>query len=159
VGRSGSVYKAWLQAQPEGFLDGVEHAALDPFRGHANAIRDGRPDLTWLRLVRSRGGFDDADDGSRNVVECGAGVGDVQALVLAPIIEPTTSRHGRLLAELGVPSLNRVGPSRPPTGPWGWTACPDEPPPPSRCWHGWWSRPANWTRSGFWRRSYAAKNS
>jgi hypothetical protein len=44
VGRSGSVYKAWLQAQPEGFLDGVEPAALDPFRGHANAIRDGRPD-------------------------------------------------------------------------------------------------------------------
>ena len=28
VGRSGSVYKAWLKAQPDGFVDGVEHAAL-----------------------------------------------------------------------------------------------------------------------------------
>jgi transposase len=44
VGRSGSVYKAWLTAQPEGFIDGVEQAALDPFRGYANAIRDGLPD-------------------------------------------------------------------------------------------------------------------
>ena len=44
VGRSGSVYKAWLKAQPEGFIDGIEQAALDPFRGYANAIRDGLPD-------------------------------------------------------------------------------------------------------------------
>ena len=44
VGRSGSVYKAWLKTQPEGFIDGVEHAALDPFRGYANAIHDGLPD-------------------------------------------------------------------------------------------------------------------
>jgi transposase len=44
VGRSGSVYKAWLTAQPEGFVDGVEQAALDPFRGYANAIHDGLPD-------------------------------------------------------------------------------------------------------------------
>ena len=39
VGRSGTVYKAWLKAQPDGFLDGVEQAALDPFRGYANAIQ------------------------------------------------------------------------------------------------------------------------
>ena len=44
LGRSGSVHKAWLTAQPEGFIDGVEHAALDPFRGYANAIRDRLPD-------------------------------------------------------------------------------------------------------------------
>jgi transposase len=44
VGRSGTVYKAWLDSQPEGFVDGVETAALDPFRGYANAIRDGLPD-------------------------------------------------------------------------------------------------------------------
>jgi transposase len=44
VGRSGSVYKAWLKAQPDEFIDGVEQAALDPFRGYANAIRDGLPD-------------------------------------------------------------------------------------------------------------------
>jgi transposase len=37
VGRSGSVYKAWLKAQPDRFVDGVEQAALDPFRGYANA--------------------------------------------------------------------------------------------------------------------------
>jgi len=44
VGRSGSVYKDWLKAQADGFIDGVEQAALDPFRGYANAIRDGLPD-------------------------------------------------------------------------------------------------------------------
>jgi transposase len=44
VGRSGGVYKAWLKAQPEGFINGIEQAALDPFRGYANAIRDGLPD-------------------------------------------------------------------------------------------------------------------
>jgi transposase len=44
VGRSGSVYKGWLKAQADDFIDGVEQAALDPFRGYANAIRDGLPD-------------------------------------------------------------------------------------------------------------------
>jgi transposase len=44
VGRSGSAYKGWLKAQADGFIDGVEQAALDPFRGYANAIRDGLPD-------------------------------------------------------------------------------------------------------------------
>jgi transposase len=44
VGRSGTVYRGWLDAQPDGFVDGVETAALDPFRGYANAIRDGLSD-------------------------------------------------------------------------------------------------------------------
>jgi transposase len=44
VGRSGNVYRAWLKAQPEGFIDNIEQAALDPFRGYANAIHDGLPD-------------------------------------------------------------------------------------------------------------------
>jgi transposase len=44
VGRSGSVYKAWLKNQPEEFIDGIDHAALDPFRGYANAIHDALPD-------------------------------------------------------------------------------------------------------------------
>ena len=44
VGRSGIVYKGWLDTQPDGFVDGVETAALDPFRGYGNAIRDGLPD-------------------------------------------------------------------------------------------------------------------
>ena len=44
VGRSGTVYKTWLRDQPEGFTGQVEQAALDPFRGYANAIRDELPD-------------------------------------------------------------------------------------------------------------------
>lgn len=43
-GRSGTAYAGWLRAQPDGFTAGVEHAALDPFRGYANAIRDELPD-------------------------------------------------------------------------------------------------------------------
>ena len=43
VGRSGTVYKRWLDTQPD-LVGGVETAALDPFRGYANAIRDGLPD-------------------------------------------------------------------------------------------------------------------
>src|SRR5829696_2307063 len=44
VGRSGTAYRTWLKAQPEGFTGQVEQAALDPFRGYANAIRDELPD-------------------------------------------------------------------------------------------------------------------
>jgi transposase len=44
VGRSGRVYKAWLRNQPQGFIDDIENAALDPFRGYANAIHEGLPD-------------------------------------------------------------------------------------------------------------------
>lgn len=43
-GRSGTVYADWLTEQGEAFTAGVEHAALDPFRGYANAIRDELPD-------------------------------------------------------------------------------------------------------------------
>ncbi len=43
-GRSGTAYSRWLAAQPEGFTATVEHAALDLFRGYANAIRDELPD-------------------------------------------------------------------------------------------------------------------
>ena len=43
-GRSGTAYAAWLRAQPDEFIAGVEQAALDPFRGYANAIRDQLPD-------------------------------------------------------------------------------------------------------------------
>jgi transposase len=43
-GRSGPAYAAWLKAQPEAFTAGIEHAALDPFRGYANALRDELPD-------------------------------------------------------------------------------------------------------------------
>jgi transposase len=43
-GRSGTAYAGWLKQQPEQFVAGVEQAALDPFRGYANAIRDQLPD-------------------------------------------------------------------------------------------------------------------
>jgi transposase len=43
-GRSGTAYAGWLKQQSEQFVAGVEQAALDPFRGYANAIRDQLPD-------------------------------------------------------------------------------------------------------------------
>jgi transposase len=43
-GRSGTAYSGWLQDQHPTFIAGIEHAALDPFRGYANAIRDELPD-------------------------------------------------------------------------------------------------------------------
>jgi transposase len=56
VGRSGTAYKTWLKDQPDGFTGQVEQAALDPFRGYANAIRDELPDaiavLDAFHLVR-----------------------------------------------------------------------------------------------------------
>lgn len=44
VGRTGTAYAGWLQAQPEEFTAGITEASLDPFRGYANAIRDELPD-------------------------------------------------------------------------------------------------------------------
>lgn len=43
-GRSGTVYAGWLGEETREFIDAIEHAALDPFRGYANAIRDELPD-------------------------------------------------------------------------------------------------------------------
>ncbi|MGH3469779.1 MAG: ISL3 family transposase [Thermocrispum sp.] len=43
-GRSGKVYADWLTEQGVEVTVTVEHAALDPFRGYANAIRDELPD-------------------------------------------------------------------------------------------------------------------
>jgi transposase len=43
-GRSGTAYAGWLGQRTAEFIDAVEHAALDPFRGYANAIRDELPD-------------------------------------------------------------------------------------------------------------------
>ena len=43
-GRSGTGYAAWLRERPAEFVAGIEQAALDPFRGYANAIRDELPD-------------------------------------------------------------------------------------------------------------------
>lgn len=43
-GRSGTVYADWLTGEGLDVKVTVEHAALDPFRGYANAIRDELPD-------------------------------------------------------------------------------------------------------------------
>ena len=43
-GRSGTAYAAWLRERPAEFAASIEHAALDPFRGYANAIRDELPE-------------------------------------------------------------------------------------------------------------------
>src|SRR3954452_7324120 len=45
-GRSGRVYAEWLSEQGVEVTVTVEHAALDPFRGYMNAIRDELPDAT-----------------------------------------------------------------------------------------------------------------
>jgi transposase len=43
LGRSGPVYATWLRAQPGEFVAGITHAALEPFRCYANAIRTELP--------------------------------------------------------------------------------------------------------------------
>jgi len=43
-GRSGTVYADWLKDEGLEVTVTVEHAALDPFRGYANAIRDELPE-------------------------------------------------------------------------------------------------------------------
>ena len=47
-GRSGTAYRAWLDARDEEFRAGVKHAALDPFRGYANALRDSLSDAVQV---------------------------------------------------------------------------------------------------------------
>lgn len=43
-GRSGKAYADWLKDQGADFAAGIKTAALDPFRGYANAIRDELPE-------------------------------------------------------------------------------------------------------------------
>jgi transposase len=43
-GRSGKAYADWLKERGEEFTAGIKTAALDPFRGYANAIRDELPE-------------------------------------------------------------------------------------------------------------------
>lgn len=43
-GRSGKAYADWLKERGTGFTAGIKTAALDPFRGYANAIRDELPE-------------------------------------------------------------------------------------------------------------------
>lgn len=43
-GRTGKAYAGWLKEQGTDFAAGIKTAALDPFRGYANAIRDELPE-------------------------------------------------------------------------------------------------------------------
>ena len=45
-GRSGTVYKNWLEERGEDFRAGVQIATLDPFQGYKNAIDDQLQDAT-----------------------------------------------------------------------------------------------------------------
>ena len=47
-GRSGGVYGDWLAQQPEQWREQVTVAALDPFRGYLNALREHLPDATHV---------------------------------------------------------------------------------------------------------------
>jgi transposase len=48
LGRSGTVYSGWLDAPTPAFRHAVKQAALDPFRGYANALRDTLPDTVQV---------------------------------------------------------------------------------------------------------------
>jgi transposase len=57
-----------LHAQPDGFTASVEQAALDPFRGYANAISDELPDaVAVLDAFMSPGGTRVVDEVRRLV--------------------------------------------------------------------------------------------
>ena len=45
-GRSGTVYKNWLEERGEEFRSGIQIATLDPFQGYKNAIDDQLQDTT-----------------------------------------------------------------------------------------------------------------
>ena len=45
-GRSGTVYKNWLEERGEDFRSGIQIATLDPFQGYKNAIDDQLQDTT-----------------------------------------------------------------------------------------------------------------
>jgi len=47
-GRSGTAYADWLKERGEEFTAGITTAALDPFRGYANAFRDELPEATTV---------------------------------------------------------------------------------------------------------------
>ncbi len=47
-GRSGGVYGDWLAARPEAWREQIRVAALDPFRGYLNALREHLPDAAHV---------------------------------------------------------------------------------------------------------------
>ena len=59
-GRSGTVYKNWLEERGEQFRSGIQIATLDPFQGYKNAIDDQLQDATSVldafHIVKLAGG-------------------------------------------------------------------------------------------------------
>ncbi|MBX6752524.1 MAG: transposase [Micromonosporaceae bacterium] len=47
-GRSGGVYGDWLAQQPDCWREQITVAALDPFRGYLNALREHLPGATHV---------------------------------------------------------------------------------------------------------------
>jgi transposase len=45
-GRTGKVYEDWISAREQDWRDGITVAALDPFRGYANALHTALPEAT-----------------------------------------------------------------------------------------------------------------
>ena len=48
LGRSGPAYSRWLDARQPQFRANIKSAALDPFRGYANALRDSLSDAVQV---------------------------------------------------------------------------------------------------------------
>lgn len=48
LGRSGPAYAGWLDSRQPEFRAHIKSAALDPFRGYANALRDSLSDAVQV---------------------------------------------------------------------------------------------------------------
>jgi transposase len=112
IGGSGTAYKRWLQAQPDGFTATVEQAALDPFCGYANAIRDELPDavavLDGFHVVRL--GTQVVDEVRRRVQQDTKGI-EAQTRPALP-----GPRHSA--ARRRAPHRTPAGQDHPPPGSW-----------------------------------------
>jgi hypothetical protein len=68
-GRSGSALSAWVSGRDQAWRDGIEVAALDPFRGYATALHATLPAGVWVldafHVVKL--GFDAVDQVRRRV--------------------------------------------------------------------------------------------
>jgi transposase len=104
-GRSGKAYAGWLQERGPDFTAGIKTAALDPFRGYANAIRDELPEamtvLDAFHVVKLGPAL--VDEVRRRVQQDTLGTGDARAIRFtasagpcrsAPNTSPTNKRPG-----------------------------------------------------------------
>jgi hypothetical protein len=104
-GRSGAVYRDWLQARGEAFRQRVEVATLDPFHGYKNAIDDQLEDavavldafhvVKWAPKpsMRSAAGCSrrPSDTGAARTTRC---TGSAPSCAPAPSTSPTGNNSG-----------------------------------------------------------------